>query len=142
MTKIFKTMTTTFGWTFFFLFYGQNINISIMTKLWTTQRYSINKLNGSFKNFPECFDFWRNFPEFSRFSLFLKFSKFFPDFPGFPWVLWILNNFQDLKFIFMISDFIFLFFFFNNDFDTAGFWFIVGLTPILCLLQTIVFIIA
>ena len=46
-----------------------------MTKLWTAQCYSINKLNGSLKIFPECYDFPRAFQvflDFSNFSLILQ----------------------------------------------------------------------
>ena len=68
-----RTMATTFVSK-----HKQNMNKShsIMTKLWTTQGYSINILNKSLKIFrvsPECYDFLRKFPEFSR---------TFPDFPG------------------------------------------------------------
>ena len=85
-------MTTIFVLTVYLCFYEQNINMSdsIVTKLWTTQFYSISKLNGGLKIFPDFFldvMIFRISLSFPGFPWFFKFSNFSPDFPGFPWVL-------------------------------------------------------
>ena len=78
MTTILKTMTTAF-FTSFYLLCEQNINISILTKLWTIC-YSINKLNRSSKIFPEFslgVMIFQEIPEFSRFFLIFQIFQIF-----------------------------------------------------------------
>ena len=62
----------------------------------TKQCYSINKLNGSLKIFPEFSLIAMNFQKFPWvFWIFFDFSffkNFFPAFPGFIWVLWTLHE--------------------------------------------------
>ena len=77
----------------FYIFYEENINVShsVMTKLWTTQCYSINRVNESLKIFPEfslsAIISQKTSLGFPSFRWFFKISKFFLDCPGFSWVL-------------------------------------------------------
>ena len=96
MTTIFKNYDTNICVNSSYLFYDQNINIShsIRPNSDKTQCYSIIKLNGSLKLFPEFSLIAMISQEislsFPGFAWFFHFFKFFPNFPGFTWVLWTL----------------------------------------------------
>ena len=58
-----------------------NIRHSIVTILWTTQCYSVNKVARKFRELPwvfrECYDFLRNFLDFSNFPNFSQIFQVF-----------------------------------------------------------------